>query len=181
MSKPNKPTPESAAALQDAMQKNQVANGDSTTPPPEARPKQKRTKPQRIETILVRHDFSTQEMADLGLSLADKQRVAEDITGEAKACARQYKDKLETVKVEISTLTDKIKQGFEMLPVEAIAMARVDKVKRTVAKCYYRKDTGQFIRSEDNVLNVELELFNILPDSHDAKKPLPKRLLASQV
>lgn len=186
-------TPQSAAAaeVKDAIEKNQIGKGEEPAVPPQpnaqtlppAKPKKekKRAKPQRIETILVRHDFTVQEMADLGRSLADKQRVAEDIEGEAKACARQYKDKLATVKQEIASATDKIKEGFEMISVEAIAMARVDKVKRTVCKAYYRKDTGQFIRAEDNVLNVELELFNMLPDTHDLKKPLPKKLLSAQV
>lgn len=177
-----------AAALKDQLEQNSIAKGEAPASPPanpsepvEPKKQKQRAKPQRIETILIRHDFTTQEMADLGIALADKQRVAEDIAGEAKACARQYKDKLETVKTDISSTTDKIKQGFEMIPTEAIAMARIDKVNRTVMKCYYRKGTGAFIRSEENVLNVELELFNLLPDSHEVVRPLPKKLLASQV
>lgn len=179
-----------ADVIKSTIEGNSIGKGEAPALPPGTpavvdppkKPKEKkRAKPQRIESILVRHDFNEAEIANLGRSLADKQRVAEDIAGEAKACARQYKDKLETVKTEIASTTDKIKEGFEMLSVEAIAMARVDKVKRTVSKAYYRRDTGQFIRAEENVLNVELELFNMLPDAHDIKKPLPKKLLASQV
>lgn len=147
-----------------------------------AKPKKpkKVAKPQRVETILIRHDFDTEETANLGKKLADLQRVADGIKAEAKACARQYKDKLENVCTEISGIVDKVKEGFEMLPVEAVVMAQINRKDRTVKKVYYRKDTGAFIK-EENAVNVELELFNLLPDSRDITKALDSKLLKSQV
>lgn len=147
---------------------------------PKEQPKKKVLKPQRIETVLVRHDFTQAEIASLGTQLAAEQRVADQIQSEAKTCARQYKDKLETSKTKIGGLTDKIQEGYEMLPVEAIAMVMVNRGGETAKKVYYRKDTGDFIRQED-VLNAELELFNIIPDKTDVTKPLPKKLLVTQV
>lgn len=133
-------------------------------------------KPQRVETILVRHDFTAEEQLALGQSLADKQRVANDIAAEAKACARQYKDKLATVETEIGKTVDEIKDGFNMVSVECVVLAKIDRKEKTVKKVFYRKDTGAFIKDE-NALNVELELFNILPDKRDHKKALDEKLL----
>lgn len=137
-------------------------------------------KPHRVEVIQIRHDFTETETVALGRSLADESRVAEAIKSEAKACARQYKDKLGNSEVRIAGLVDKIKEGFEMVPVEAIVMVKIDKKEKTAKKVYYRRDTGGYIR-EENALNVELGLFNVLPDKHDEKKPLPAKIIQEQV
>lgn len=171
--------------LKDAIERNTIGQGEApvvppatpATPPP---PKKKTPKPNRVETILVRHDFTTEENANLGKLLADKERMAEDIEGEMKACARQYKDKLASARTEISSTVNKLKEGFEMIPVEAVVMVKIDRKAKTAKKCYYRKDTGEFIKDE-KAINVELELFNVLPDNRDETKPLPAKLIASQV
>lgn len=151
------------------------------TAPAEKKPKvEVKSRPHRIETVRIRHDFNQEEIANLGKGLAAEQRVAEQIESEAKTCARQYKDKLETAKTKIASLTDKIQEGYEMLPVEAIAMVKINRGGKTATKVFYRKDTGAFIREED-AINAELELFNVISDKTDVTKPLPAKMLASQV
>lgn len=169
-----------AQQLQVEMQGNQIAPSEQATPPSAKPPKPEPKKKQRVETILIRHDFTTLELANLGKSLADKERVAVDIEAEAKACARQYKDKLANVTTEISNDVNKLKEGFEMVPVECIVMAKIDRTAKTVTKVYYRKDTGAYIKHED-ALNVELELFNILPGKGDITKALDGKFLKEQV
>ena len=171
--------------LKDAIEQNTIAKGEAPAVPPGTAPvppvpKKKTPKPNRVETILVRHDFTTEETANLGKLLADRERMADDIEGEMKACARQYKDKLESAWTEIKSTVDKLKEGFEMLPVAAVVMVKIDRAEKTAKKCYYRKDTGAFIKDE-KAINVELELFNVLPDNRDETKPLPAKLMASQV
>jgi len=181
-----------AADLQQTMQKNQVQTDGPAAPPngaPTPAPAKddkkakadKKPKPQRIETIFVRHDFTVQEKADLGGVLADKARVMDAMKSEAKVCARQYKDKIDTMQGEIDKVVDKIKEGFEMIEVDAIAMVQIDQKAKTATKAYYRKDTGEFIRSENVLSNTELPLFNILPAGVDMSKPLGKKLMALAV
>lgn len=185
-----KPTPllnaAEAGELKDALEKNQVGAGDKPAPDSDSKESKKKDdpkkpKPQRVENILVRHDFSIPERADLGTVLADKSRILSDMESEAKACARQYKDKISTVQTEVDSTVNKIKEGFEMVPVAAIVMVQIDRKHKTATKCYYRKDTGVFIKSEDIISNTELELFNILPENRDMSKPLEAKLLAEQV
>lgn len=156
------------------------AKPEVAKPEPKPEKKGKKVRPQRIETIMVKHEFSEKELVALGAQMADESRIAESIESEAKTCARQYKDKLVNSKTKIAGLVDKIKEGFEMVPVDAVAMIQISKKDKTARKCFYRKDTGAFIR-EENALNVEFELFNVLPEKSDYKKALPKKLLNSQV
>jgi len=190
---PKKPTPILDAAkaneLKETLEANQIGKGDQpASPPPDvpSKPAAKKDdkpkkKAQRIETILIRHDFTVPERADLGSSLADKARILADIEGEAKACARQYKDKISTMQTEVDSLVNKIKEGFEMVPVAAIVMVQIDRKHKTATKAFYRKDTGTYIKSEDIISNTELELFNVLPDNRDLSKPLEAKLMADQV
>lgn len=174
-----------AADLQKTMQANQVKDGPAAPPVAEpAKPdpkKDKKPKPQRVEQIMVRHDFTVPELAQLGGSLADKSRVLADLEGEAKACARQYKDKVGTIQTEIDSTVNKIKEGFEMVAVDAIAMVQIDRKAKTATKAYYRKDTGAFIKLEDLISNTELPLFNVLPEGRDLSRPLDKKLLEQAV
>lgn len=149
-------------------------------PEPKVEKKGKKVRPQRIETIMVKHEFTEKELVALGAQMADESRVSEAIESEAKTCARQYKDKLVNSKTKIAGLVDKIKEGFEMVPVEAVAMIQINRQDKTARKCFYRRDTGAFIR-EESALNVEFELFNVLPEKSDYKRALPKKLLISQV
>lgn len=197
MKQTSKGAPQSAAAaeMKDAIEKNQIAKGDGPTVPPAATPtptptpkddkkekaKEKKPKPQRVEQIHVRHDFTVPEAAALGGILADKSRILADLEGEAKACARQYKDKMTTLEAEIDNVVNKIKEGFEMVPVDAIVMVQINRSKKEATKYYYRKDTGVLIKSDKIISNTELELFNILPDKRDPNKPLDAKLLSSQV
>lgn len=185
-----KPTPlldaSAANELKDALEANQVGKGDHPSPAPHTPDEKKKDatrkpKPQRVEQILVRHDFTVPERADLGGLLADKARVLADLEGEAKACARQYKDKISTIQTEVDATVNKIKEGFEMVPIAAIVMVQIDRRAKTATKHFYRKDTGVYIKSEDIISNTELELFNVLPDTRDASKPLDAKLLNSQV
>lgn len=180
-------TPEQAAEIKDAIEKNQVAPDATSAPQAEAKPdakkkdEPKKPKPQRVENILIRHDFTVPERAELGSVLADKSRILTELEAEAKACARQYKDKISTIQTEVESVVNKIKEGFEMVPVSAIVMVQIDRKNKTATKCFYRKDTGVFIKSEDIISNTELELFNVLPENRDMSKPLDAKLLASQV
>ena len=181
----SKVTPEQASEIKDALEKNQVAGDQPAAAPDTNAPKKKdeakKPKPQRVENILVRHDFTVPERAELGSVLADKSRVLADMEAEGKACARQYKDKISTVQTEVDATVNKIKEGFEMVPVAAIVMVQIDRKAKTATKAYYRKDTGVFIKSEDIISNTELELFNIMPENRDMSKPLEAKLLAEQV
>lgn len=166
-----------------AMEKNQIdpnvkeADADGKTKPKD----EKKPKRQRIEQILVRHEFTVPEIAELGKSLADKSRVLADMEAEAKACARQYKDKIATMQTEIDATVAKVKEGFEMIPVSAIVMVQIDRRNKTATKAFYRKDTGAYIKSEEILSNTELELFNVLPEKRDLSKPLEPKLLETQV
>jgi uncharacterized phage infection (PIP) family protein YhgE len=173
-----------AADLKSSLESNQIAKGDSANAAPATdgkKKEEKKPKPQRVERILIRHDFTVQEKADLGGVLADKSRILADMEDEAKACARQYKDKISTVQTEVDSTVNKIKEGFEMVPVEAIVMVQIDRKAKTATKAFYRKDTGVFIKLEDIISNTELELFNVLPENRDLSKPLEAKLLSEQV
>lgn len=182
--------PQSVAAaeakdIQASMTANQISPAKPEDPKPETKkdgkPEEKKPRKQRVEQILVKHEFSVPELAELGKSLADKSRVLADLQGEAKACARQYKDKIEGMQTEINSTVAKVKEGFEMVPVDAIVMVQIDKTHRTATKAFYRKDTGAFIKSEDVVSNTELPLFNVLPESRDLSKPLEKKFIDQAV
>ncbi len=160
-----------AAELTDALQKNQVA-GAPTEPT--------KKKPQRVETIRVRHDFDDKELLAIGGTLADKQRVYDHTESELKTIQRQFKTTMSGLKCDIDSAVDKIKDGYEMREVESVVMIRVDKKAKTATKVFYRKDDGSFIKDEP-AINTELELFNVLPDKRDHTKPLARELLDSQV
>lgn len=166
-----------------AMEKNQIdPNAKEADAAGQPKPKEeKKPKRQRVEQILVRHEFTVPEIAELGKSLADKSRVLADMEAEAKACARQYKDKIATMQTEIDSTVAKVKEGFEMIPVSAIVMVQIDRKHKTATKAYYRKDTGAYIKSEEILSNTELELFNVLPEKRDLSKPLEPKLLETQV
>lgn len=171
--------------LKDTIERNTMLGANPPDAPPTAEPdnpkKKKEPKRQRIEQILVRHEFTIPEIAELGKSLANKSRVLADMEAEAKACARQYKDKIATMQTEIDSTVAKVKEGFEMVPVAAIVMVQIDRKNKTATKAFYRKDTGVFIKLEEIISNTELELFNVLPENRDLSKPLEKKLLESQV
>jgi hypothetical protein len=176
-----------AAEIKSTLEANQIGKGEQPTPPPAAAPpapkkdEKPKVKPQRVENILIRHDFSILDLANLGGVLADRSRILSDLEGEAKACARQYKDRLTTIQTEVDSTVNNIKEGFEMVPIAAIVMVQIDRKHKTATKAYYRKDTGVFIKSEDIISNTELELFNILPENRAMEKPLDEKLLKSQV
>lgn len=170
--------------IKEAMENNQIDPNASAKPAADnpAKPKEdKKPKRQRVEQILVRHEFTVPEIAELGKTLADKSRVLADMEAEAKACARQYKDKIATMQTEIDSTVAKVKEGFEMIPVSAIVMVQIDRRNKTATKAFYRKDTGAYIKSEEILSNTELELFNVLPEKRDLTKPLEPKLLETQV
>ena len=174
---------EVAKEITDAINNNQIG-GDPAAPPvgtPAPKPPEKpKAKPVRGEIIKVRHDFDDKELLTIGGMLADKQRVYDHTESELKTIQRQFKTTMSGLKCDIDSCVDKIKDGYEMSDVEAVVMVCVDKKSNTATKCFYRKDDGSFIKDE-RAIRTELELFNVLPEKHDIKKPLPKKLLESQV
>jgi hypothetical protein len=137
-------------------------------------------KPQRVETIRVRHNFDDKELLVIGGTLADKQRVFDHTESELKTIARQFKTTMSGLKCDIDSAVDKIKDVYEMREVEAVVMIRVDKKAKTATKVFYRKDDGSYIKDEP-AINTEMELFNILPDKRDFRKPLDLKTIDSQV
>ena len=170
-------TPETATEVQKAMTDNQVA---AAVPPAAKPPEPPKKKAPRIEHIRVRHDFDNTELLALGQTMADKKRVYDSTKAELKTITRQFNTTLSGLDCDITDAVNKIKDGFEMREVEAVIMVKLDNKKKTATKCYYRRDTGAFIKDE-KAINTELELFNVLPPKHDHKKPLDLKTIAGVI
>lgn len=151
----------------------------ATAPTPPPKPEKR---PPRLETIQVRHDFSVQETANLGKQLGEEQRKLDTFEDELASVKSEYKSKMVKVEAEINRLVDALQDGFEMRPTKAVMFVEIQKKTRKVAKCFYRSDTGEFIRREEVTLGgMELDLFAVLPKGHKPEAKLTADLLASAV
>lgn len=150
---------------------------------PEEKPKQPKKEPAkpRVETILVRHDFADPDFAKLGKQLGAQQTEYNELETQLKAVKSDYKAKTDRVGAEIERLTNAIQSGFEMVSVEVIAFVAINKEEKSALKCYYRRDTGEFVKKEPVPLHGEMDLFALHPKPGKIKAALSDKIIASAV
>jgi hypothetical protein len=94
------------------------------------------------EERYLRYDFTAVETHELSLKLANKTQERSGIEQEKKSVTSQYKSQLDAVVAEVSSLSNKVANGYEMRKVECEVKYHLpEQGKKTIT----RKDTGEKI------------------------------------
>ena len=103
----------------------------------------------------LRHNFSDQEIHDLAMKLANKNREATNVEEEKKAVNSEFKFKTDMLKAEINLLSTKISNGYEMREVDC--EVRYHEPESGI-KLLIRTDTGE--AWTEKMTHEEWNLFN---------------------
>lgn len=112
----------------------------------------------QTEERTLRHNFSDQEIHDLAIKLATKNREATNVEEEKKAVTSEFKFKTDMLKAEINLLSTKIGNGYEMRDVECEVQYHVPEAG---TKLLTRMDTGE--TWSERMTSEEWNLFNQSP------------------
>jgi hypothetical protein len=159
-----------AAELQNEMNQNEIKGpvepptldkegGAVTIPAPERARKTAADKSEPLppafieENTVVKHQFTETEMSLLGQALAGHQTAKTELENTLKSISSDYRNKIKRIVLDIDGETSRIQQGYEMRPVQAFVLHN----REQGFKCFYRKDTGEFIRKE-TMTEVDFQL-----------------------
>jgi hypothetical protein len=107
------------------------------------------------EERYLRYDFTAVEVYDLSLKLANKTQDMASTENEKKSITSQLKSKLDGIKADVSSLSNKVANGYEMRKVEC--EVKYHKPKQG-EKTIIRTDTKEVII--EKMTSEEWNLFN---------------------
>lgn len=120
------------------------------------------------EERYLRYDFTAVEVHELSLKLANKTQERSGIEQEIKSVTSQYKSQLDAIIAEVSSLSNKVANGYEMRKVECeIKYHFPEQGKKTII----RKDTNEKII--EKMSSEEWNLWNQYSETGE-KKELPE-------
>lgn len=94
------------------------------------------------EERYLRYDFTAAEIHDLSLKLANKTQDKSRISEEKKSVVSQYKSQIDALDAELSGISSKVANGYEMRKVECeVLWHKPEQGKKTLI----RKDTNEKI------------------------------------
>jgi hypothetical protein len=107
------------------------------------------------EERYLRYDFSAPEIYDLSMQLANKTQDKSRVAEEKKSIVSQYKSKIDAIDADLSLISSKVANGYEMRKVECeIQYHKPEQGKKTVI----RKDTNEKV--VEKMSSEEWNLFN---------------------
>lgn len=111
------------------------------------------------EERYLRYDFSAVEVHDLSLKLANKTQEMASVEAEKKSITSQFKSQLDSIKADVSSLSNKVANGYEMRKVECeIKYHKPTQGEKTII----RTDTKEQII--EKMTSEEWNLFNQAED-----------------
>jgi len=117
------------------------------------------------EERYLRYDFTASEIHDLSLKLANKTQDKSRIAEEKKSVVSQYKSQIDALDAELSGISSKVANGYEMRKVECeIKYHLPEQGKKTII----RKDTGE--KMIEKMTSEEWNLWNQYSDEKVEKK-----------
>lgn len=123
------------------------------------KPKAKKAKdkqPDHFEKIEARHNFSDEEKLVMLSELTRLNQQKESLAEEAKASAKSWKSRIESVALQVKNITNNASNGYEMRPTEC----RVEFNPKKGIKTYFRKDDGTEVETREMTpADYELPLF----------------------
>jgi hypothetical protein len=115
------------------------------------------------EERYLRYDFTALEIHDLSLKLANKTQDKSRIAEEKKSVVSQYKSQIDALDAELSGISSKVANGYEMRKVECeIQYHKPEQGKKTII----RKDTTEKII--EKMTSEEWNLWNQYSDEKAA-------------
>jgi hypothetical protein len=117
----------------------------------------------------LRYPFTPDELRDLGLQLAAREQDRIDAEAAKKSATATFNAQIGDLDKEIAELTRKVNTGYEMRPVEVMAVFDTPAIgmKRIV-----RMDNNETLREEPMTLHERQSSFgfNFDPNDRDAKR-----------
>ncbi len=108
-----------------------------------------------VEERYLRYDFTAVEIHDLSMKLANKIQDKSNIEDEKKSIVSQYKSQIDAIDAELSSVSSKVANGYEMRKVECqIDYHKPEQGKKTII----RKDTNE--KSIEKMTSEEWNLWN---------------------
>lgn len=107
------------------------------------------------EERYLRYDFTAPEIHDLSLKLANKTQEKASLESEKKSVTAQYASQISSCVADISSLSNKVANGYEMRKVECEIKYHLPEQGR---KTIIRKDTGE--KSVEKMTSEEWNLWN---------------------
>jgi hypothetical protein len=127
-----------------------------------------------IENILpknekrwLRYDFTAVEVHELSVEMANKIQELQSVEQEKKSVTSSYTSKLNMLKENVGSLSNKVASGYEIKEVECAIEFHIPK---QGMKTLVRADNGQKIVEKMN--DVDFNLWNQFNDA-DATKTVP--------
>lgn len=107
------------------------------------------------EERYLRYDFTATEIYDLSVKLANKTQDMAGKKQEKKSITSQLKSELDVIEADVSSLSNKVANGYEMRKVECeIKYHKPKQGEKTII----RKDTNE--KSIEKMTSEEWNLFN---------------------
>lgn len=108
-----------------------------------------------VEDRYLRYDFTAPEIYDLSMKLANKTQDKSRVAEEKKSVVSQYKSQIDAIDAELSNISSKVANGYEMRKVECeIQYHKPEQGKKTII----RKDTNE--KSVEKMTSEEWNLWN---------------------
>lgn len=114
------------------------------------------------EFIQTRHEFSNEELLDLGEQMANRLQEKADIQAERKIAVRQFRDQIKVIDQEVERLGLCIAEKFELRETRC----RVEINEATGQKYYYHAETGEHLLTQD-MTEDDWKLFDEEDDCDD--------------
>lgn len=102
------------------------------------------------EERYLRYDFSAPEIYDLSMKLANKTQDKSRISEEKKSVVSQYKSQIDAIDAELSGISSKVANGYEMRKVEcAIEYHKPEQGKKTIIRSDNKETLVEKMTSEE--------------------------------
>lgn len=123
----------------------------STKKPVNKKPAQKQKPDRKMVRIHAKHDFTPDEIKELGLEAGRQQREIAALEANLSCIKKDYSSKIESAEASRNRCLERVQEGFEMREIEAVCEFEDSKKKKHFFAYDSKKKDGKgaLIRSED--------------------------------